>query len=130
MSKNEVQNENSSAFESREDLKKLVFYIVIVGYGQGDNIIRILKQNHCSAAFLQMGEGTATSQIRDVLGIEDNRKEIVYSVLAEEYATDVQRELNAYFLAAKRNRGVGFSVKLDSIMGVKIYKFFTQTIKG
>lgn len=117
-------------FEEREELKKLVFYVTIVNFGQGDNIIRLLKANHSSAQFIQSGEGTATSKIRDVLNIDDTRKEIVFSLIREDYLNDYQKELEAYFASAKRNKGVGFAINLDSIVGVKLYKFFTQTVRG
>ena len=126
----EKKEKTYTPFEEREELKKLVFYVVIVGFGQGDNIIRLLKTNHSSAQFVQSGEGTATTRVRDILGIEDNRKEIIFSLIREDYIPDFQKELEAYFASSKKNKGVGFAVNLDSIMGVKLYKFFTQTVRG
>ncbi|MBQ6920898.1 MAG: hypothetical protein IJQ72_03250 [Bacilli bacterium] len=117
-------------FEERNELKKLVFYVVIVNFGQGDNIVRILKANHSTAQFIQAGEGTATNKIRDILNIDDNRKEVIYTLIREDYISDLQKELEAYFVASKRNAGVGFAIDLDSFMGVKLYKFFTQTVRG
>ena len=117
-------------FEDRDDLKNILFYMVIVNYGQGNNIVRILKSNHCSAVFVKIGEGTATKQIRSILQIEDNRKEIVYSFIREEYIDECKREIEAFFAAAKRNAGVAFTIKLSSIVGVKMYKFLTQTVRG
>ena len=117
-------------FEERKELKKLVFYVVIVNFGQGDNIVRILKANHSTAQFIQAGEGTATNKIRDILNIDDNRKEVIYTLIREDYISELQKELEAYFVASKRNAGVGFAIDLDSFMGVKLYKFFTQTVRG
>ena len=117
-------------FEERQELKKLVFYITIVNFGQGDNILRLLKANHCSSSFIQSGEGTATSRVRDILNIEDTRKEIVFSLIREDFISEFQKELEAYFASSKKNKGVGFAIDLDSIVGVKLYKFFTQTVRG
>ena len=118
------------AFEDRPDLKKLTFYVIIVNFGQGNNIIRLLKNNHSSAQFTQSGEGTATKQIRAILSIEENRKEIIYSLVREEYVPEIKRELEAYFAASKKNAGVAFTIDLESIVGVKLYKFLTQTVRG
>ena len=126
----EIEKQQEPVVESEDKLKKLVFYVVIVDFGHSENIIRILKDNHSSAQFIQMGEGTATSRIRDILNIEDNSKEIIYSLVREDYAEDISRELSAYFAASKRNKGVGFSIDLDSIVGVTLYKFFAQTVRG
>ena len=78
-------------FEERKELKKLVFYVVIVNFGQGDNIVRILKANHSTAQFIQAGEGTATNKIRDILNIDDNRKEVIYTLIREDYISDLQK---------------------------------------
>ena len=122
--------EKKQPFEERPDLKKLKFYIIIVNYGQGQNIVKLLKANHASAQFVQFGEGTATKQVRSILAIEDNRKEIVYSFLREDLVNDFKKDLDAYFASSKRNAGVGFTIELDTIVGVKLYKFLTQTVRG
>ena len=125
-----TKEENTAAFEDRPELKKLLFYVVIVNFGQGDNIIRLMKSNHSSAQFVKTGEGTANKKVLDILNIEDNRKEIVYSIIREDYASELKRDIDAYFAASKKNAGIAFTIKLDAIMGVKLYKFFTQTVRG
>lgn len=117
-------------FEERDDLKKMFMYVVIVPFGQGENIIRLFKNNRSSAQFIRVGEGTANKEIRDILSIDDMRKEIVYSIMAEEYIEDFKKELEAYFAASKKNAGVGFTIELNSLVGVKVYKFLSQTVRG
>ena len=77
-----------------------------------------------------MGEGTATKQVRSILNIEDNSKEIIYSFLREEFVEDFKNELDAYFASSKRNAGIAFTIDLSTIVGVKLYKFLTQTVRG
>ena len=122
--------EKKQPFEERPDLKKIKFYIIIVNYGQGQNIIKLLKANHSSAQFVQYGEGTATKQVRSILSIQDNRKEIIYSFIREDFVNDFKKDLEAYFASSKKNAGVGFTVELNTIVGVKLYKFLTQTVRG
>ena len=122
--------EKKQPFEERPDLKKLKFYIIIVNYGQGQNIIKLLKANHSSAQYVQYGEGTATKQVRSILSIQDNRKEIIYSFMREDLVNDFKKDLDAYFASSKKNAGVGFTIELNTIVGVKLYKFLTQTVRG
>ena len=122
--------EQRPAFETRDDIKKLVLYTVIVPRGQGDNIMRIFKLNKSSAQFLKYGEGTASNAIRDILGSEDTGKDIVYSIVREDAVPDIKKELDVYFVASKNNRGIAYTIRLTSVMGVKIYKFLTQTVRG
>ena len=122
--------EKKQPFEERPDLKKLKFYIIIVNYGQGQNIVKLLKANHSSAQLVQYGEGTATKQVRSILSIQDNRKEIIYSFIREDFVNEFKKDLDAYCASSKRNAGVGFTVELNTIVGVKLYKFLTQTVRG
>ena len=118
------------SFEKRDDLQHLLFYVIIVNYGQSENIIKLLKNNHTSVQFVQIGEGTATKQVRSILNIEDNTKEIICSIISDEYVEDVKNELDAYFASSKRNAGIAFTIELSTLIGVKMYKFLTQTVRG
>ena len=126
----EVREEEHPAFETREDIKKLVLYTVIVPRGQGENIMRIFKANKSSAQFLQYGEGTASNAIREIIGSEDTKKDIVYSLVREDAIPDIKREIDIYFVASKHNKGIAYTISLTSIVGVKLYKFFSQTVRG
>ena len=110
--KKESPKKEDPAFETRSDIKKLVLYTVIVPRGQGENIIRIFKANKSSAQFVQYGEGTASNAIRDILGSEDTKKDIVYSLVREDAVPDIKKELDVYFIASKRNRGIAYTISL------------------
>ena len=122
--------EERTPFENRPDVKKLVLYTIIVPRGQGENIVKILKSNKSSLQFLLIGEGTATNSIRDILNIEDTKKDIVYSLVREDAVEDIKREIDVFFIASKRNKGIAYTIPLTSIIGVKMYKFITQTVRG
>ena len=122
--------EDLPAFEKRDDIRKLYLYTIIVPHGQGDNILRILKLNKSSAQFIQYGEGTASNAIREILGTEDTKKDVIFSLVREDAIPDIKKELDIYFVASKRNRGIAYTIQLTSIVGVKLYKFLTQTVRG
>lgn len=124
------KEEERPAFETREDIRRLYLYTIIVPRGQSDNIVRILKAYKSSAQFIQYGEGTASNAIREILGTEDTKKDVVFSIVREDAIPDIKRELDVYFIASKRNRGIAYTIQLTSIIGVKLYKFLTQTVRG
>lgn len=109
--------------------KKLKLYITIVNKGQAQPILRIFERCGSSAQFIQRGEGTATKEIYDILGIEENGKDIVLSFVSEDKIPDIKDELEAFFVASKRNRGIGFSIALSSIIGVRVYQFLANTVE-
>ena len=39
-----------------------------------------------------------------------------------------KKELEAFFKVSKRNRGIGFSIPMTSLIGMKLYQFLVDTL--
>lgn len=116
------------SFEKTNEIKQLSLYVTIVNRGQADAITSLFQRMGSAAQFINVGNGTATKNVLDILGIEDNGKDIVFSLIKQELIPDAKKELEAFFAASKRNRGIGFSIKLTSMVGVKLYRFLTDSL--
>lgn len=114
--------------EENPNLKKLSLFISIVNHGQADNILKLAQRYGSSAQFVQLGRGTAQKQVLDILGFEDNRKEIVYIFISNDKIEQLKTEINAYFLTHNKNKGIGFSIPLTSVIGAKLYHFLANTL--
>ncbi len=110
------------------DTKKLLLFITIVNRGQGNFVLKLFESEGANAQFVQYGEGTAQKEIRDILGIEDNSKEVIISIISEDKIEDAKKELEAFFKIRKRNRGIGFSIPMTSLIGMKLYQFLVDTL--
>ncbi len=126
--KKSKQNKDLPSLDSIVE-KKLSLFVTIVGKGQAQPITRLFERGGSSAQFIQRGEGTATKEIYSLLGVEDNDKDIVFSFISQDKIPDIKTELNAFFLANKKNRGIGFSIPLSSIIGVRVYQFLANTVE-
>lgn len=113
---------------SKTDIKKLSMFITIVNRGQGNFVLKLFESEGANAQFVQYGEGTAQKEIRDILGIEDNSKEIIISLISQDKIDSAKRELEAFFKVSKRNRGIGFSIPMTSLIGMKFYQFLIDTL--
>ena len=113
-------------YEKNNEVKKLSLFISIVPQGQSAPILKIFEAQEVSAQFVQIGEGTAQKEIRDILGIEDNSKEVVFSIIRDEKIADAKRELEAFFKASRRNKGVAFAIPFTSMVGVNLYEFLSN----
>lgn len=109
-------------------LKKISMFITIVNRGQGNYVLKIFEQEGANAQFVQLGEGTAQKEVRDILGLDDNEKEIIISLITNERIESVKSELEAFFRINKRNRGIGFSIPMTSLIGMKVYQFLIDRI--
>ena len=113
---------------SKTDIKKLSMFITIVNRGQGNFVLKLFESEGANAQFVQYGEGTAQKEIRDILGIEDNSKEIIISLISQDKIDSAKRELEAFFKVSKRNRRIGFSIPMTSLIGMKFYQFLVDTL--
>ena len=113
-------------YDKTNEIKPLVAYFAIVNQGNAGAVIDIFRRAGSTASFVQFGTGTASKHVRDILGIEDNRKEIVVSIIREELLKEATVELEAFYAASKRNKGIGFSVSLTGLSGVRMYQFLAN----
>jgi len=113
-------------FDKTHEIKSLYVYIAVVDYGDGEEVVEIFKSAGSSLQFVQMGKGTASRHVLEIMGIEDSRKEIVFSLIKGEDLQKATTELEAYYTANKKSRGIGFSIALIGLAGVKMYQFLAQ----
>lgn len=115
-------------YEERSDLKKLFVHITIVPSGQAPAINKLFKSLGVACQFNQRGRGTANRKVREILGIEDNHKDLIISLIPENLVETITRELEAYFAASDGNRGIGFTIPMDSIISVRVYNFLADAL--
>lgn len=108
--------------------KKLSLYFVIVNKGHGDAVVKLLSRFGISLTYIHRGEGTANSVVSEILGFNDNRKDVIISVIRKDKLSEIKEEIESFFAAHKRNKGVAFSVPLDSVVGTNTYHFLANDI--
>lgn len=108
--------------------EKLSIFITVVPKGQGHAVTKLFYLGGSNAQYIELGEGTAVEEIRDILGIEDNSKEIIFSIIPNSKIDNMKKELEAFFLASNKNKGIGFSIPMTSLIGMKVYQFLTATV--
>lgn len=127
-SKQEEKALNPNAFENKVDLMKLYVYTVIVDLSVGRNVEKLMQNLGSSMQFTNIGRGTASKEILNILGVPDDTKAVVQALVTEDKLEDIQRELTIFFAANKKNRGIGYAIPFSSVEGVRIYKYLTQTM--
>ena len=122
---------NNSELPSLNNIvqKKLLLFITIVSTSHGSQIIKLFEKIGVSAQFVESGEGTATKEINNILGIEEVDKDVVFSFVSEDKIPLVREKLSEYFSSNKRNRGIGMAIQLSSIIGVRVYQFLANLVE-
>ena len=122
---------NNSELPSLNNIvqKKLLLFITIVSSGHGSQIIKLFEKIGVSAQFVESGEGTATKEINNLLGIEEVDKDVVFSFVSKDKIPLAREKLSEYFSSNKRNRGIGMAIQLSSIIGVRVYQFLANLVE-
>ena len=69
------------------------------------------------------GEGTADSETLRLLGLSDNAKSVIFSVVREDVAHAALAGLEERFASIKNGKGIACTVPLTGTIGVAIYRF-------
>ncbi len=129
MNKNKINSkkikkeESTTSYQASHEIVKLSFGTVIVNKGQDDYVISLLKKHKVSAFFSKIGEGTASKEVYNLIGLEDNSKSVIFFIFRKDMVDEIKEDLKIYFNASKYNKGVFVSVDLVSIIGVMSYRF-------
>ena len=117
-----------TSFKQKEDIKKLFVHVTIVPSGQAPSINKLFKSIGVACQFNQKGRGTANRKVREILGIEDNHKDLIISLITENLIERIVKELDAYFAASEKNRGIGFTIPMSSIISTRVYNFLADAL--
>lgn len=70
--------------------------------------------------------GTASTEIRSVLGLTDSEKSVIISVIRDDQAPLALKGLEEKFSTIKNGKGIAYTVPVSSTVGVAIYQFLAN----
>ena len=77
-------------------------------------------------SFVAMGEGTADARMLDMLGLTDNLKAAVFSVIKENSQNKILRTLDDKFTSIRDGKGIAFTVPFSSVIGASVFNFLSD----
>ncbi len=92
--------------------------VSIVERGQGKNMIELFTQQKITHHFQSHGQGTATSEIMDLLGLDSLEKDVIFSVGKGTLVNQLMRDLNNDLRGSTRSKGIVFDMKLTAMTHV------------
>lgn len=99
--------------------------ITIVPKGKADAVAKVIHQGMIHFQTTVMGEGTAPSEIIDMLCMGNPEKEVLFSMIDDQDVNPIFDDLNNEFDFEHSHIGVAFTVDVDSI-GKLGYDFLYQ----
>lgn len=111
------------------NLERMKTMITIVDRGDGIALSRLYEKNGVPLHLQVVAEGTATSEILNMLGLNHREKDLMISFAAESAIDALMSSLNEDLRGILRVRGLAFSFKLTGISGEIAHALSTDTNK-
>ena len=110
---------------ARPAVKKLKLIFTVVDRPKGDFYMDVLGGFEVNYQMLFNGQGTASSELVDLLGLNPE-KAVIVSVAREDQVPAIMNTLEKKFKTVRGGNGVAFAVPLSSIIGVNNYQFLSN----
>ncbi|NDO45706.1 hypothetical protein [Clostridium sp. MD294] len=110
-------------------VKPLKLMITIVDRGKSKKLMSYYKSQGINFSILCFGKGTASSEILDYLGLNEEEKDVFISTV---YADDIPKifaQLKEKTEFHKAGKGIVFTISLDSIGGMSSFYALTGISK-
>ena len=106
--------------------QKLKLLITIVNREKADFYMDLLQSFEVNMQFCALGRGTAGSELLHVMGLEDNGKAVIFSIIREDRAEAALAALDQRFQTIKKGKGIAYTVPMSGMIGVLAYNFFAD----
>ena len=121
-----VQKEQNSNTVTTNRLKLL---ITIVNRSKADFYTDLIQSYDVNMQMVVMARGTASAKMLGLLGLADNGKAVIFSVIQESKTQKALIKIEEKFNTIKDGKGVAFTIPLTSVIGALIYGFLSDNIK-
>ena len=110
---------------------KLDILISIINKKKGDFYTDLMPSLGVNFTFKVLGEGTASEQMKSLLGLSTSEKLVMFNVISRDKVPNAMATLEEKFRTIKDGKGIAFTISLSSVIGKSIYGFLSdnRTIK-
>ena len=110
--------------------QKLKLLITVVDRAKAEFYIDLIQSFDVNMQFSTTANGTATSEIRSLMGLEGSEKTVIFSAVREDRAEKILTKLEEKFVTIKNGKGIAMTVPMTGVIGVAIYQFLSNNRQG
>ena len=106
--------------------QKLKLLVTIVNRNKAEFFMDLLQSQEINVQLALAGEGTASTDMLQLLGLADSSKSVILSIVREDRAHEALSLLGEKFKTVRGGKGIAYTIPLQSVVGVAIYRFLTN----
>ena len=110
-------------------IKKLKIVVTVVDRPKSEFYLDVISQFDVNCPMVVAGQGTAVSEMVELLGLEPH-KAVIISVVREDLVDSVMETLEDKFTHIRNGKGIAFAVPMSSVIGVNLYRFLSDNRMG
>ena len=110
--------------------KKLKILVSIVNRNKTDFYVSALEGFDVNMQQVIYATGTAPTELLDMLGVTDNKKSVILSVVQEDKIKEILAAYEDRYFKTRNGKGVAFTIPINSMIGVLVYKFLSNSTEG
>ncbi|MBQ7445493.1 MAG: hypothetical protein IJS71_06120 [Clostridia bacterium] len=118
-----ARNQTPAPVSSPEGLKLL---ITVVNRTKSEYYADLIQSYGANLQCFVSAKGTVNSAVLESLGIADDRKSAIMSVIRADKAGELLEILEDRFRTIRNGKGIAFTVPLSSVIGVQVFRFLAD----
>ena len=103
--------------------RKLKLLVTVVAESKVEFYMDLIQSFAVNLQFCTAAHGTADSEILHLMGLSDEQKKVIFSLVREDMAPVVLKKLQEKFDTIKNGKGIAMTLPLTGVIGVSIYQF-------
>lgn len=107
---------------------KLEMLVTVVNRPKADFFVDLLEQFEINMQMVTYGEGTASSELVNSLGLS-TQKAVIFSIVRSDKINKIKETLEEKFTTIRNGKGISFTIPLSSVIGASIYQFMCNQNK-
>ena len=106
--------------------RKIKILITIIPRTKTDFYLSALEGYDVNLQTVLYARGTAPSDLARMLGVIDDKKAVILSVVPEDRISEVLVRYEDKYFKTKNGRGIAFTIPISSTIGIATYKFLAN----
>ena len=108
---------------------RLMLLVTVVQKGKGTFFADFLQTFEDILQICVVGTGTARDDLVEFLGLKDNKRTVIFSVVRQDRLDEIFEALEERFHTVNRGTGIAFTVPLTSVIGKLTYGFLSNELR-
>lgn len=117
---------SNNAVSNTVTSNRLKLLITVVNRHKAEFYTDLIQSYSVNMQMVLMARGTASAKMLSLLGLADNEKAVILSVIQENKIEGALSKIDEKFRTIKDGKGVAFTIPLTSVIGALIYGFLSD----